>query len=391
MRAATLASRLVARATRRPRARFSASTACSASSAPPPPPPRGPPAPVPGKAAGGKRRLDELTIERHPEHSRTVVQSWIAQGKVLVNGQPVTKAGTKVRPDVVVDIIAAQPKFVCRGGLPLERALDAFGVDVRGAVALDSGLSTGGFTDCMLQRGAEHVYGVDVGYGQVHERVRVDPRVTVMERTNLRYLQPLPRRVDVAALDLSFISVLKVLPAVAASVRPGGKLIVLIKPQLEARRSQIGSKGVVRDPAVHEEVIANVVEGARETGFEYVRHVVSPIKGAKEGNTEFLALFTRDEREMPAPPKDADEAREREMGRGGGGARGAREREREGGDVSTRRRLTTTRRRRRSERRARTSARERRLECCAGCCFAFGTSSYPLTRPPRSPSPPPPP
>lgn len=330
MRAATLASRLVARATRRPRARFSASTACSASSAPPPPP-RGPAAPVPGKAAGGKRRLDELTIERHPEHSRTVVQSWIAQGKVLVNGQPVTKAGTKVRPDVVVDIIAAQPKFVCRGGLKLERALDAFGVDVRGAVALDSGLSTGGFTDCMLQRGAEHVYGVDVGYGQVHERVRVDPRVTVMERTNLRYLQPLPRPVDVAALDLSFISVLKVLPAVAASVRPGGKLIVLIKPQFEARRSQIGSKGVVRDPAVHEEVIANVVEGARETGFEYVRHVVSPIKGAKEGNTEFLALFTRDEREMPAPPKDADEAREREMGRGGwGGEGGARARARGG-------------------------------------------------------------
>ena len=120
MRAATLASRLVrARATRRPRARFSsASTASSASSAPPPPP-RGPAAPVPGKAAGGKRRLDELTIERHPEHSRTVVQSWIAQGKVLVNGQPVTKAGTKVRPDVVVDIIAAQPKFVCSGGLKL--------------------------------------------------------------------------------------------------------------------------------------------------------------------------------------------------------------------------------------------------------------------------------
>lgn len=261
-----------------------------------------PPRPSPPKS--GKQRLDELTIARYPEFSRTVVQSWIAQGKVLVDGQPVTKAGTKVKSTVAVDIIAEQPKFVCRGGLKLEKALDHFGIDVDGCVCLDSGLSTGGFTDCMLQRGATKVYGVDVGYGQVAEKIRVHPRAVVLERTNLRYLQPLPDAVDVAALDLSFISVLKVLPAVAATMRNDGKgkLVVLIKPQFEARRSQIGAKGVVRDPAVHEEVIKRVVDGAAEIGFAYVAHTVSPIKGAKEGNTEFLAYFTRDEREMPPPP-----------------------------------------------------------------------------------------
>ena len=264
--------------------------------------------PVRAPKPGAKRRLDELTIERHPEHSRTVVQSWIAQGKVLVDGQPVTKAGTKVKPTVKVDIIAEQPKFVCRGGLKLEKALDEFDIDPTGLIALDAGLSTGGFTDCMLQRGAVKVYGVDVGYGQVAEKVRVDPRVVVMERTNLRYLQPLPDLVDLVTLDLSFISVLKVLPAVAATMRAGGRLVVLIKPQFEARRSQIGAKGVVRDERVHEEVIARVIEGAGEMGFEYVRHTVSPIKGAKEGNTEFLALFVRDETVRAPPPEAAPES-----------------------------------------------------------------------------------
>ena len=237
-----------------------------------------------------------------------MVQSWIAQGKVLVDGQPVTKAGTKVKPTVKVDIIAEQPKFVCRGGLKLEKALDEFDIDPTGLIALDAGLSTGGFTDCMLQRGAVKVYGVDVGYGQVAEKVRVDPRVVVMERTNLRYLQPLPDLVDLVTLDLSFISVLKVLPAVAATMRAGGRLVVLIKPQFEARRSQIGAKGVVRDERVHEEVIARVIEGAGEMGFEYVRHTVSPIKGAKEGNTEFLALFVRDETVRAPPPEAAPES-----------------------------------------------------------------------------------
>ena len=255
----------------------------------------------------GKQRLDELTITQHPEHSRTVVQSWIAQGKVLVDGQPVLKAGTKVKTSVTVKIIAENPKFVCRGGLKLEKALDFFEIDVEGKIALDSGLSTGGFTDCMLQRGAKKVYGVDVGYGQVAEKIRTHEKAVVMERTNLRYLQPLPDLVEIACLDLSFISVLKVLPAVAATMQTNGDLIVLIKPQFEAKRGQIGSKGVVRDPKVHLEVIERVIEGANELGFVYHSHTVSPIKGAKEGNTEFLAHFTRDEREMPPPPEGPED------------------------------------------------------------------------------------
>jgi len=240
---------------------------------------------------GPKQRLDELTVERHPELSRNVAQSWIAQGKVLVDGQPVTKAGTKLKPSVKIEVIAEQPKFVCRAGLKLEKALSHFDVDVAGAVALDSGLSTGGFTDCLLQSGAVKVYGVDVGYGQVAEKIRQDERVVIMERTNLRYVTELPDVVDIVTLDLSFISVLKVLPAICRLLKPGGIMIVLIKPQFEARRNQIGSKGVVRDKSVHKEVIANVIEGAKLYGFEYIDHTESPIKGAKEGNTEFLAHF----------------------------------------------------------------------------------------------------
>ena len=248
---------------------------------------------------GPKQRLDELTAARNPNLSRTVVQSWIAQGKVLVDGQPVTKAGTKVKPSVEIGVIAEQPKFVCRAGLKLEKALAHFNVDVTGLVALDSGLSTGGFTDCLLQSGAKKVYGVDVGYGQVAEKIRQDERVVLMERTNLRYVKELPDIIDIVTLDLSFISVLKVLPAICKVLKPGGTLLVLIKPQFEAKRSQIGSKGVVRDTKVHAEVIENVVQGAKTYGFDYIDHTVSPIKGAKEGNTEFLAHFKLSESGPP--------------------------------------------------------------------------------------------
>lgn len=241
--------------------------------------------------SGPKQRLDELTLQTNPELSRNVVQSWIQQGKVLVDGQKITKPGTKLKPSVKIEVLAEEPKFVCRGGLKLEKALQFFDVDVRDKICLDSGLSTGGFTDCLLQQGAKKVYGVDVGYGQVHEKIRTDERVVVMERQNLRYLESLPDLVEVVTLDLSFISVLKVLPSVAKVSKPNGDLIVLIKPQFEARREQIGSKGVVRDTKVHEEVIQNVIEGAKTLGYEYINHTVSPIKGAKEGNTEFLGHF----------------------------------------------------------------------------------------------------
>jgi len=238
-----------------------------------------------------KQRLDELTLSTNPSLSRNVVQSWIQQGKVLVDGQKVTKPGTKLKPTVKIEVLAEEPKFVCRGGLKLEKALSFFNIDVNGKICLDSGLSTGGFTDCLLQKGARKVYGVDVGYGQVHEKIRTDERVVVMERQNLRYLETLPDLVECVTLDLSFISVLKVLPNVAKVSKLNSDLIVLIKPQFEARREQIGSKGVVRDTKVHEEVIQNVIKGAESIGYEYINHTDSPIRGAKEGNTEFLGHF----------------------------------------------------------------------------------------------------
>jgi 23S rRNA (cytidine1920-2'-O)/16S rRNA (cytidine1409-2'-O)-methyltransferase len=218
-------------------------------------------------------------------------------GKVLVDDRPVIKAGTPVPATARVVITAQAPKYVCRAGLKLEAALRHFGVDVAGLSALDAGLSTGGFTDCLLQHGAASVVGVDVGYGQVAERVRVDPRVTVMERTNLRHLRadalPGGRRVDLVTLDLSFISMLKVTDAVSDLLAPGGRVVALVKPQFEAGRAQVGAGGVVRDPGVHAEVLARVGAGWAEAGFESGGWMESPIKGATAGNTEFLAHYFR--------------------------------------------------------------------------------------------------
>jgi len=234
-------------------------------------------------------------MEQLPGRSRNVVQSWILQGKVRVGGRAVLKPGTPVRPDAVVEITAEEPRYVCRGGLKLEAALREFAVDVQGCAALDSGLSTGGFTDCLLQHGAAHVYGVDVGYGQVHERVRTDPRVTVLERTNLRRLAAadLPERVQVVTLDLSFISVLKVLDAVCECLEPGGDLVVLIKPQFEALKGQVGRGGVVRHAGVHAEVVDRVSAGIVARGFRRAGVIDSPIRGAAKGNKEFLGHFVR--------------------------------------------------------------------------------------------------
>jgi len=249
-----------------------------------------------GKA--GKRRLDELCVELNPHLSRNVVQSWILQGKVTVDGRPVTKAGTQVSPTSKIMVNAEEPKYVCRAGLKLEAALAHFGVDPTGLVCLDSGQSTGGFSDCLLQHGAAHVYGIDVGYGQVADKVRRDERVTVIERFNLRHLKPadLPTQVDLATLDLAFISVLKVVPAVVGVLRPppAGQLLVLIKPQFEAGKAQVSHGGVVRDPKVHQEVIARVTGGICALGFTCRGVIESPIKGDKSGNTEFLAHFVRD-------------------------------------------------------------------------------------------------
>ncbi|PQM33487.1 uncharacterized protein Pyn_05192 [Prunus yedoensis var. nudiflora] len=239
-----------------------------------------------------KRRLDEVCLERYQQYSRTFIQSWIIQGKVLVNGKVVNKAGTPVSDKAVVQIMAEVPKYVCRAGHKLEAAIEKLGIDVSGKVALDSGLSTGGFTDCLLQYGASFVYGVDVGYGQVAEKIRTDERVSVIERTNLRHLPGLPQRVDLVTLDLSFISILLVMPAVIKVMKEASSLVTLVKPQFEARRSQVGSGGIVRDPLVHQEVLERIIKGVENFGFTSKGWIESPLKGA-EGNTEFLVHFTR--------------------------------------------------------------------------------------------------
>ena len=214
------------------------------------------------------------------------------QGKVLVDGAVETKSGTQVLPEVEVELNDIEPKYVCRAGAKLEGALEGFGVDVTGVVVMDAGLSTGGFTDCLLQAGAKKVYGVDVGYGQVCDKIRNDSRVVVMERTNLRHLESLDELVDLVTLDLSFISVLKVMDAVCRVLKPDGQMIVLIKPQFEALRKNVGRGGIVRDPKTRESAIKRVVSGVEEHGFECLGHIESPITGAT-GNKEFLAYFKR--------------------------------------------------------------------------------------------------
>lgn len=177
-------------------------------------------------------------------------------------------------------------------GYKLEAAIEQLSIDVVGKVALDSGLSTGGFSDCLLQHGASFVFGIDVGYGQVADKIRRDDRVCIMERTNLRYLSGLPKEVDLVTLDLSFISILMVMPAVVKVMKSVSTLVTLVKPQFEARRSQVGGGGIVRDPLVHQEVLERIIKGVEEFGFCSKGWIESPLKGA-EGNTEFLVCFQR--------------------------------------------------------------------------------------------------
>lgn len=240
-----------------------------------------------------KIRLDQLVHERMPQYSRRQIQSWIMQGRVSVDGHMVNKAGVQVsdQAEIVVDI--QEPKFVSRAGFKLEKALEHFDIDVNGLVVLDAGLSTGGFTDCLLALGAMRVYGIDVGYGQVHEKIRHDPRVVVMERTNLRDVRDIGQKVDLVTLDLSFISLLKVLDAVCAVLKDKGALIALIKPQFEAQRHEVGRGGIIKDPAVHESVVKHVTQGLQENGFTVHGVIESPIEGSM-GNKEFLVYCTLD-------------------------------------------------------------------------------------------------
>jgi 23S rRNA (cytidine1920-2'-O)/16S rRNA (cytidine1409-2'-O)-methyltransferase len=237
-----------------------------------------------------KKRLDQLVAEQFPQLSRTYISSLIMQGKVKVDDIVITKSGTSVSSESKITCDVQEPKYVGRAGFKLEKALDEFGIAVEGLVAMDAGISTGGFTDCLLQRGVAKVYGVDVGYGQTHEKVTKDPRLVLMERTNLRTLSGLPELLDIVTLDVSFISVLKVIDVVARLLKPQGKLVVLIKPQFEAGKCHIGRGGIVTDPAVHAAVVDAVVKGICQHGFQLQGVIDSPIKGA-DGNKEFLAYF----------------------------------------------------------------------------------------------------
>lgn len=238
-----------------------------------------------------KKRLDLLILEQHPQLSRNQIQSFILQRKVKVNDKIIDKAGTVISIDSKIELDIQVPKYVSRGGFKLEAALDHFNVDVKNLVAMDAGISTGGFTDCLLQRGAKRVYGIDVGQAQVHEKISQDPRVTLLEKTNLRLLERLPEKVDLVTLDLSFISILKVMPAILNLIKPSAQIITLIKPQFEAERGDIRRGGVVKDDSVHKRVIEKIKNGMKEFGFECVGIIDSPILGATSGNKEFLGLF----------------------------------------------------------------------------------------------------
>lgn len=238
-----------------------------------------------------KERLDARIQREHPHLTRNQIQSFIIQGKVFVNEKVITKSGTQVSQDDSITLTIDEPKFVSRAGFKLEAALEHFDIHVTGLVAMDAGISTGGFTDCLLQNGIQRVYGIDVGYGQVHEKIRNDARVLLLEKTNLRLLEHLPEKVDLATLDLSFISLLKVMPAVKNLLKPDGRIIALIKPQFEAERHEIGRGGLVKSDATHAKVIQKIKDGMKEFGFQTVGVIESPIVGATSGNKEFLGYF----------------------------------------------------------------------------------------------------
>lgn len=237
-----------------------------------------------------KERLDVLLVNLGLAESRAKAQATIMAGEVYVNGQKADKSGMEVDITSNVEVRGSACPYVSRGGLKLEKALRNFGVDPTGYVCSDSGASTGGFTDCLLQQGASKVFAIDVGYGQLAWKIRSDPRVVVMERTNIRYVTPedLGEPLDLSVVDVSFISLKIVLPAIQKLLKPTGQVLCLIKPQFEAGKEKIGKKGVVRDPAVHAEVLQNFTALADSLHFTIRNLTFSPVKGP-EGNIEFLA------------------------------------------------------------------------------------------------------
>ncbi len=249
-----------------------------------------------------KVRLDQLVFERGLAPSRERAKTSIMAGLVFVNGQRADKPGAAFDPESEIELRGETLPYVSRGGLKLEKALRVFSYDPAGKTCIDCGASTGGFTDVLLKSGAKKVYAVDVGYGQLAWSLRQDARVVSMERTNIRYVTPeqIPEALDLAVMDLSFISLRLVLPAVCGLLRPDGDVICLIKPQFEAGKEKVGKKGVVRDPKVHEEVLRAFLDFTPECGFSVLDLSFSPIRGP-EGNIEYLGRLQKGVHEAPAP------------------------------------------------------------------------------------------
>ena len=243
-----------------------------------------------------KTRLDVLLVERGFVESRQKAQAVIMAGSVFVAGQRVDKPGTSVANEAEIEVRGHVLRYVSRGGLKLEKAMKSFPLTLEGKICADIGASTGGFTDCMLQNGASKVYSVDVGYGQLAWKLREDPRVVCMERTNARYLthEQVPDELDFASVDVSFISLKLILPALCGLLKEGGHVACLVKPQFEAGKEKVGKKGVVRDPAVHLEVLENFLIHAKESGFTVLGLTYSPIRGP-EGNIEYLGFIEKGE------------------------------------------------------------------------------------------------
>lgn len=241
-----------------------------------------------------KKRLDTALFERGFSESREKAKALIMAGQVYVNNQKVTKSGETVKEGDCLEVRGDKLPFVSRGGLKLQKALEQFPLDLSGCVCMDIGASTGGFSDCMLQHGATKVYAIDVGYGQLAWKLRADPRVVNLERTNFRYVtrEQIPEAIDFASVDVSFISLRLIVPVMRDLLCSGGKAVCLIKPQFEAGRDKVGKKGVVREQSVHIEVVEGIVAFLLETGFSVLGLDYSPVKGP-QGNIEYLVLVEK--------------------------------------------------------------------------------------------------
>ena len=241
-----------------------------------------------------KERIDCALVNRGMAESREKAKALIMAGIVFVNNQKCDKAGDTVKPEDKIEIRGEKLKYVSRGGLKLEKAMTSFGIDLNNMICADIGASTGGFTDCMLQNGAEKVYAIDVGYGQLAWKLRTDKRVVNLERTNFRYVtnNQVPEELDFASVDVSFISLSLILPVLYKLMKPFGRAVCLIKPQFEAGREKVGKKGVVRDEKVHKEVIDKIIGVANQNGYSVLGLDFSPIKGP-EGNIEYLCYLEK--------------------------------------------------------------------------------------------------